>query len=82
MIAAETRDKLNTDTEKHRKALEGQLNAQLADAEKQIAASKTQAMANVRGIAVETAVAIVSRLIGSPPADSTAAGAVDAVLSL
>jgi F-type H+-transporting ATPase subunit b len=79
-IATETRDKLHAESEKARKALEEQLNVKLAQAEKTIAATKTQAMSNVRTIAIDTAGAIVARLIGTAPADSAVTGAVDAVL--
>src|SRR5262245_23157163 len=78
-IANQTRDKLNADTEQSRKALESQLNAQLAEAEKTIAASKQAALANVRGIAIEAAAAIVERLIGAKPAGKAVETAVDAV---
>ena len=54
----------------------GELNAKLAEAEKTIAATKTAAMANVRGIAVEAAAAIVERLIGTAPAGSAVEAAV------
>ena len=47
-----------------------------AEAEKTIAATKTAAMANVRGIAVETASAIVQRLIGTAPSSSAVEAAV------
>src|SRR5689334_17059485 len=66
-LAGETRDKLNAEAEEKRKRLEGQLNAKLAEAEKAIAVTKSDAMANVRGIAVDTASAIVQRLIGTVP---------------
>src|SRR5205085_3611797 len=66
-IGAEIRDKLNAEAEERRKGLEGKLNAQLAEAEKTIAATKAAAMANVRGIAVDAASAIVERLIGTAP---------------
>jgi len=79
-IAGEARDKLNAEAEEKRKVLEAQLNAKLADAETQIAATKTSAMANVRGIAVDTAGAIVERLIGSTPPAATVAAAVDDAL--
>jgi F-type H+-transporting ATPase subunit b len=79
-IATETRDKLNAEAEKDRKALEEKLNAQLAEADKQIAATKQAAMAHVRGIAVDTASAVVARLTGSAPAEPAVAAAVDAVL--
>ena len=79
-LANETRDKLNAEAEERRKALERQLNAKLAEAEKIIAATKTAAMANVHGIAVETAAAIVQRLIGTAPAGNAVEAAVADVL--
>ena len=53
---------------------------ELAEAEKQIAATKTAAMANVRGIAVDAAAAIVERLIGTAPPAPAVAAAVDEAL--
>ena len=50
-IANETRDKQAAAAEARRKTLEDELNAKLAEAEKTIAATKTAAMSNVRGIA-------------------------------
>ena len=79
-IANETRDKLNAEAEEARKRLEGQLNLKLAEAEKTIAATKTAAMSNVRGIAVDTASAIVQRLIGTAPSGSAVEAAVADVL--
>ena len=79
-LANETRERLNAQAEENRKKLEGELNAKLAAAEKTIAATKTAAMANVRGIAVETAAAIVERLIGTAPAGKSVEDAVTDVL--
>lgn len=79
-IAAETRDRLAAESEAHRKAVEAELTARLAAAETSIAASKTQAMSNVRGIAVDAAQAIVTQLIGKAPSEAAAAAAVDHVL--
>src|SRR5437868_26842 len=79
-MGAEIRDKLNAEAEERRKALEAKLNAQLAEAEKQIATTKAAAMSNVRGIAVETASAIVERLIGTTPPAPAVAAAVDDAL--
>ena len=75
-LAAETRDKLNAEAEQVRRKLEAELNARLAKAEATIAATKTAAMANVQGIAVDTAAAIVERLIGTAPAGSAVQAAV------
>ena len=79
-IGAEIRDKLHGESEVRRKALEEQLNKQLAEAEKTIATTKAGAMANVRGIAEETASAIVERLIGTTPPAPAVAAAVDDAL--
>jgi F-type H+-transporting ATPase subunit b len=79
-MAGETRDKLNAEAEERRKRLEGELNAKLAEAEKTIAATKSAAMANVRVIAVDTAAAIVQRLIGAAPAGAAVEAAVADVL--
>ncbi len=79
-IANETRERLNAEADKNRKALEGRLHARLADAEKTIAATKASAMANVRGIAIEAAGAIITRLTGAKPAEKAIAAAVDQTL--
>jgi len=79
-IASETRDKLHAEADRNRKALEDQLAVKLADAEKAIAATKSAAMANVRGIAAEAAAAIVTRLTGVTAPEPTVGAAVDAVL--
>jgi F-type H+-transporting ATPase subunit b len=79
-IGAETRDKLNAASEAERKALEDKLAVRLADAEKTIAATRTSAMSNVRGIAAEAASAIVQRLTGATPDSNAVASAVDSSL--
>ena len=79
-IANETRDKQAAAAEATRKRLEDELNRKLADSEKTIAATKQAAMANVRGIAEETASAIVERLIGTAPGQQAVASAVADVL--
>jgi len=75
-IAGEMREKQQAEAETRRKSLENDLNAKLADADRQIAATKLAAMANVRGIATDAAKAIVERLIGKAPADSAVEAAV------
>jgi F-type H+-transporting ATPase subunit b len=79
-IGSETREKLNAAAEADRKTLEEQLAHKLADAEKTIAATRTSAMSNVRGIAAETATAIVQSLTGVKPTAKTVEAAVDASL--
>jgi F-type H+-transporting ATPase subunit b len=75
-IANETRDTQAAAAEVRRKALEGELNAKLADAERTIAATKAAAMSNVRGIAESATRDIVERLIGSAPNDAAVTAAV------
>jgi F-type H+-transporting ATPase subunit b len=79
-LANEMRERQAAEAEKNRKHLEDQLNAKLAEAEKAIAATKTAAMVNVRGIAVEAASAIVERLIGAAPSEQAATAAVADIL--
>ena len=79
-IAAETRGKLQVEAEANRKDLEAKLHGKLADAEKTIAATKSAAMSNVKGIAQEAAAAIVNRLTGmTPTADAVARAVEDAI---
>jgi F-type H+-transporting ATPase subunit b len=75
-IGAKKRDELMAEADKRRKTLEDQLNRKLEDAEKTIAATKTAAMGNVRGIAIDAAAAIVERLIGLAPSDKAISDAV------
>jgi F-type H+-transporting ATPase subunit b len=79
-MGSEIHAKLNAEAEENRKALEAKLNAQLADAEQQIATTKSAAMSNVRGIAVDAASAIVERLTGAAPAGAAVEAAVDGAL--
>ena len=79
-IANDTRDKQAAAADATRKKLEAELNAKLAAAEETIAATKQAAMANVRGIAIDAAKAIVERLIGTEPSDKTVAAAVSDAL--
>jgi F-type H+-transporting ATPase subunit b len=79
-IGAETREKLNAASEAERKTLEGELAGKLAEAEKSIAATRTRAMSNVRGIAADAAGAIVQQLTGLVPDSKAVDKAVDASL--
>ncbi len=76
-IAAKTHQELAARSETRRKELEAGLAAKLADAEKQIGATKTAAMKNVRGIAIDAAGAIVERLTGTAPGKAALERAVD-----
>ena len=79
-IGAETREKLSAASEAERKTLEQRLSVKLADAEKTIASTRETAMSNVRGIAADTAAAIVQRLTGVVPDGTSVDRAVDASL--
>ncbi|MEZ5787716.1 MAG: F0F1 ATP synthase subunit B' [Xanthobacteraceae bacterium] len=79
-LAIEAREKAAAESEAHRKSVEEGLQQRLVEAEKQIAASKTAAMAKVRDIAIETTGAIVTHLIGTPPSDGAVTAAVDETL--
>jgi F-type H+-transporting ATPase subunit b len=79
-IASETREKLNAEADRARKVLEAELNAKLVEAERIISGTKEAALANVRGIAIDAAAAIVERLIGAAPAGKAVETAVDSVL--
>jgi F-type H+-transporting ATPase subunit b len=63
-IAAENRDRLGAQMDAKRKALEADLAAKLAEAEKTIGASKQAAMANVAQIAGDATEAIVKQVSG------------------
>ena len=79
-IGAEAREKMNAASEAERRTLEERLAVKLADAEKSIAATRTKAMSNVRGIAADAAAAIVQRLTGVSPDGKAVEAAVDASL--
>ena len=67
-LAQETRAKLSAESDAKRKALEGDLNQRLADAEATISSKKAEAMSHVDAIARDTASAIIERLTGKAPA--------------
>ena len=79
-MAAEVREKLSVEQEQAKAALEGSLATKLAAAEKTIATMREQAMGNVRGIAADTASAIVERLTGTSPGAGVVNAALDASL--
>jgi F-type H+-transporting ATPase subunit b len=80
-LVNDSRQRQAADAEAGRKALDATLNARIAQAETGIAATKSAAMVNVRGIATEAAAAIVERLIGGVPAsrDAVAAAVAEAL---
>ncbi|MGD9828575.1 MAG: F0F1 ATP synthase subunit B, partial [Hyphomicrobiaceae bacterium] len=64
-IASGERERLAADGERERQRVEQQLAAQLADADKRIAATKTKALAQINEVAADTAGAVVKALIGA-----------------
>ena len=79
-LAAESQAKAAAAADAQRKQLEDGLKNKLEAAEKQIAATKTAAMSNVRGIAIDTTGLIVERLTGKAPAKQAVERAVDTAL--
>jgi F-type H+-transporting ATPase subunit b len=79
-LANQARAREAAAAEAQRRQLDAALNARIAAAEKDIAATRSAAMTNVRGIATEAAAAIVERLIGRTPAGQDVDNAVAEVL--
>ncbi|MBA4790833.1 MAG: F0F1 ATP synthase subunit B [Pseudomonadota bacterium] len=80
-IAGEARNRLAAESEANRKSLEATLATRLEEAERRIEATKSEALSHVRGIAVDTAQAIVNTLVGVQPATGDVEGAVDKALA-
>ena len=78
-VAQAARDQAAADAEAKRRLLEHGLAAKLAEAERQIAATRAQAMTNVAEIARDTAGAIVERLGGRPADPAAVSAAVNSV---
>jgi F-type H+-transporting ATPase subunit b len=79
VLAQTARDQLAADSDAKRTALEAELANKFADAERQIATTRAQAMGNVGAIARDAAGAIVERLIGRPAKPEAVAAAIDSV---
>jgi F-type H+-transporting ATPase subunit b len=77
---AEHQQQLARANEARRKQLDAALAERLADSERRIEQTRATAMREVRGIAVDTAGAIVERLVGAAPAKPAVERAVDAAL--
>lgn len=73
-IARDTRETLAADIDRERQRVDAEIATKIAATEKQIADTKARALASVNDIAVDTASAIVQRLIGKDvPASEIAA---------
>ena len=77
----ETSDRLAADAAERQRALAAALAEQIAAAERRIASTKEQALAEVRGIAVDVGRSVVEKLTGAPPDAAKMAAAVDSSLS-
>jgi F-type H+-transporting ATPase subunit b len=77
----ETSDRLAADAAKQQRALAATLAEQIEAAERRIAATKEQALAEVRSIAVDVGRSVVEKLTGTVPDAAKMAAAVDSSLS-
>ena len=77
----EASDRLSADAAARQRALAATLAEQIEAAERRIAATKEQALAEVRGIAVDVGRSIVEKLTGAVPDAAKMAAAVDSSLS-
>jgi F-type H+-transporting ATPase subunit b len=77
----EMSDRLAADAAARQRALAATLAEQIEAAERRIAATKEQALAEVRGIAVDVGRSIVEKLTGAVPDAAKMAAAVDSSLS-
>jgi len=73
----ETAERLSADAAERQRGLADALAEQIDAAEKRITAMKDEALAEVRGIAVEVGGAVVVKLIGTPADPARLAAAVD-----
>ncbi|RJF87862.1 hypothetical protein D3874_13195 [Oleomonas cavernae] len=80
-IAAEARAKIEAAVAVRKAELEAKLNEEAKAAEGRIRATKEAAMAEVRGIAIETSRAIAAKIAGLSVDEAIAGSAVDAALS-
>lgn len=78
-MAQQMRDQLAAESAAKRKTLEEALNAKLADAERAIGATKSQAMTHVAEIATTAAAEIVAQITGKPADQQKIAQAIAAV---
>jgi len=79
-VIKEAADRFAAEAAERQRELAATLAMQIADAEERIAAARTQALTEVRGIAVDVGRAVVEKLTGSPPDAARLAAAVDHAL--
>lgn len=79
-IAAETRDKVNAETDRQQADLSAKLVAKAQEAEARISSERDKALSNVRDVAKDTAAAVVGNLLGNSD-EAAVSAAVDAELA-
>jgi F-type H+-transporting ATPase subunit b len=79
-IARKAREEMNADIDRERSGVDRQISEKLADAEKHINTLKESALSHIEEIAVETAEAIVARLLGKSVKKTDLQGAVKEAL--
>lgn len=76
-----TSDRLAAEAAERQRSLAAALAQQIEEAERRIAATKQEALAEVRGIAVDVGRSVVEKLTGAPPNEAMLAAAVDRTLA-
>jgi F-type H+-transporting ATPase subunit b len=80
-VLKETTDRLAAEAAERQRALAAELTEQINAAERQIAATKEQALSEVRGIAIDVGRSVVEKLTGSAPDAARLNAAVDSRLN-
>ncbi len=80
-VIKEASDRLAAEAAERQRALTTALAEQIETAERRIAASKDQALTEMRGIAIDVGQSVVEKLTGSPPNAAKLTAAVDSVLA-
>src|SRR3954453_9207392 len=80
-VLKETSDRLAAEAAARQRAPPAALAKQVNEAERRIAATKQQALAEVRGIAVDVGRSVVEKLTGAAPSEARVATVVDKVLA-
>ncbi len=79
-VIKEASDRVAAEAAERQRALSASLATQIAEAEARIADARTQALSEVRGIAIDVGRAVVEKLTGTPPDAARLAAAVDSTL--
>jgi F-type H+-transporting ATPase subunit b len=76
----ESSDQLAAAAAERQRELAAALAEQIGGAEREIAAAKQRALADIRGVAVEVAASIAAKLTGAPSDERQVAAAVDSII--